>query len=163
MWEFLFSPQGRITRKAYWLGFIVPYFLAVFGGIALDFALFAPIDATTYVRPPVFHSIALLFFLWPSIAVPVKRLHDRGMTGWWVAAPLAVIIVASVLFAAMGGGRTESVDDMPLPAQFIALATVLALAVAVFYPAINIMFLRGQKGPNKHGPDPLGDQAETFA
>lgn len=40
-------------------------------------------------------SFALVFLLWPTAAVVVKRLHDRNKAGWWaLLAVLAWMLMA---------------------------------------------------------------------
>jgi len=36
--------------------------------------------------------VTLLLLLWPSLAVSVKRWHDRGHSGWWVLVGLIPVI-----------------------------------------------------------------------
>jgi uncharacterized membrane protein YhaH (DUF805 family) len=72
MFDFLFNPHGRISRKGYAIGFLLPYMvLAVLPGLFL--ALTGPASLVL--------TLIGLFFFWPSIAVSVKRFHDLGRTG----------------------------------------------------------------------------------
>jgi uncharacterized membrane protein YhaH (DUF805 family) len=74
-----FSVRGRIGRQAYWLFMILPCFLT---GIMLGFlipALHIPIRMVL-----VLFFILLPVLVWVGIAVSVKRLHDIGLSGWWV-------------------------------------------------------------------------------
>jgi len=76
-----------------------------------------------------------LFVFIPSMAVTVRRLHDRDMSGWWY------------------GGA--------LIASFVPLVNVLALPVFLF--VFVMMFLPGTPGPNRYGPDPKDPaQANVF-
>jgi uncharacterized membrane protein YhaH (DUF805 family) len=167
MFRFLFSPYGRISRKTYWLNWTLPYFGIMIFVTILDFAMF-PIDPVRGEPPPVFQGIASLFFLWPSLAVTTKRLHDRGMTGWWNVAPLlAVMIVASMAhyYYSMQLRSPEGLSpdgQMPVP---LGIALAVAGAWLFLYPAINVLFLRGQQGANEYGQDPLApaDPAAEFA
>lgn len=43
-----------------------------------------------------------IFSLWPSIAVSVKRFHDRDMSGWWVLMALVPLIGTIFLFVVVG-------------------------------------------------------------
>jgi len=87
--------DGRVNREVYWLGNIMCALVAV--------PLMAPsVDATTEavtlgpLTPFVF--VALL---WTEIALAVKRLHDRGLTGW-IAATLVVPFLNVAAFVAIG-------------------------------------------------------------
>lgn len=92
----LFSFDGRIGRSTYWL-FLAPY-MAV--GVALAF-----IDAAVDIWPTktggIFSALFLVATLYPSIAVGVKRCHDRDQSGWfWL---LGLIPIANlVLFIELG-------------------------------------------------------------
>jgi len=76
--EFLFSAQGRLSRSQFWLKWALPYIVVT---IALFFILSAILEP---VPAAVIFSIYLLVALWPSIAIYIKRAHDRGRSGWFV-------------------------------------------------------------------------------
>ncbi|MEL6258109.1 MAG: DUF805 domain-containing protein, partial [Pseudomonadota bacterium] len=97
--RFLFSPFGRISRADIWLKFFLPYV-----GLSI---LFSFVDALVFGYDldslTLFSDILGLFYLWPSFACPIKRFHDRGMTGWWVLA-VNVVIIAGALLIGFGIG-----------------------------------------------------------
>jgi uncharacterized membrane protein YhaH (DUF805 family) len=71
--QYLFSFEGRVGRQQYWLMCLlsVPFVIGaswVNGGSPTG-------------TPGVFF---LLPIVWPSIAVQIKRWHDRGKSGWWI-------------------------------------------------------------------------------
>lgn len=69
-WQwFLLSIEGRITRSDYWLRFFVPYLV---------------ISTVAGLVDPTVSLVVLLVALWPSIAVGVKRCHDRDRSGWFL-------------------------------------------------------------------------------
>ena len=143
-----FEFSGRSRRKEFWmfqlLNVIVCFaiFAVMLSGGGLQ--LFTAADPDRLADNSL--SIALLvgaglLGIWalavliPSIAVTVRRLHDRDMSGWWY------------------GGL--------LIASFIPFLNVLAgfgmLALLV------VMMLDGTDGPNKYGPDPKDpSQASVF-
>jgi uncharacterized membrane protein YhaH (DUF805 family) len=90
MTDLLFSFQGRANRAKFWLvalGILVVemiIFAALFAGAAMSgdpeqiqAAVMAPISLIVLI---VFGVIAL----WVSLAVAVKRYHDRNKSGWWI-------------------------------------------------------------------------------
>lgn len=90
MTDLLFSFQGRANRAKFWLValgiFVVEMiiFAALFAGAAmsgdperLQAAVMAPISLIVLI---VFGVVAL----WVSLAVAVKRYHDRNKSGWWI-------------------------------------------------------------------------------
>ncbi|MCS2162330.1 DUF805 domain-containing protein [Scandinavium sp. H11S7] len=83
--QWLFSINGRIGRRDFWiwigiwvLAMIVLFTLAGSGLLNLQTAAFA-----------------LVCLLWPTAAVTVKRLHDRGKSGIWAL----LMILAWMLLA----------------------------------------------------------------
>jgi len=77
----------------------------------------------------------------PSLAVTVRRLHDRNMSGWYLVGFIGAIIVLSLV-----------------PVVGPLLMVLLEIGYLV------LMVLPGTPGPNKYGPDPLGRaDTETFA
>jgi uncharacterized membrane protein YhaH (DUF805 family) len=89
MTDLLFSFQGRANRAKWWLvalGILVVeviLFAAIFGGAAMSGD---PEQIAAAIGP--FAGIVIFVFAviatWISIAVAVKRYHDRNKSGWWV-------------------------------------------------------------------------------
>lgn len=89
--KFLLSIEGRINRQAFWLRFYVPVMVISIALTILDLAV------GTYSLESgggLFSGIFTLLVIWPSIAVGVKRLHDRNRSGWWLLLILVPIIGA---------------------------------------------------------------------
>jgi uncharacterized membrane protein YhaH (DUF805 family) len=84
------SFSGRIPRKTFWLAFLVLLIaqwvlFAIFGGMSMmnvDMADPAAAEQAMADMWPIY--LIGLVFLWPSLAVQVKRWHDRDKSGWWV-------------------------------------------------------------------------------
>jgi uncharacterized membrane protein YhaH (DUF805 family) len=74
------SLEGRINREVYWLKFAVPYIVAYLVAILIDAAAIA-VDIYAF---PILFLIVALAGIWPGIAAAVKRLHDRGRSGWFL-------------------------------------------------------------------------------
>ena len=80
----LFSFKGRLRRLDYWIGMIV-----IFIGMVTAASVWAAWWKVDLADPYDFRATAIqagvvLLFMWPNLAVSVKRLHDRGQSGWWV-------------------------------------------------------------------------------
>ncbi len=76
---------GRARRKEYWMFFL---FNMLFGYVLLIL--------TTVAELPVLMFAAILYFLAvliPSIAVGVRRMHDVGMSGWFILVPIYSFIL----------------------------------------------------------------------
>lgn len=160
--NFLFSPYGRISRKTYLLSWIVPYVMISLVAFFMD----AAVRLSTPGGPRIFGPLLGLALFWPSIAITTKRLHDRGMTGWWNVAPYAVFIPlgATVLWTystRLDPNAPSSAGINPAIAGVVWILVLAVVAWVILYPAINAMFLPGQRGPNKYGADPL-DNVDTI-
>ena len=160
--RFLFSFKGRFNRARYWL-FVLLYALALVVIIALG-GSFIYAGATgggiagAAVSTVLFSILLLVFFLIAliaSIAVSVKRLHDRDKSGWW----LLVFFFAPALLSGISEATNPSPDELSGTGLIFAL---LSLVVAI-WAFVELGVLRGTVGDNKYGPDPVATPAETAA
>ena len=143
--QLLFGFTGRINRGKYWLAaliyFIIGLVMATIGYFAEEAPAFQILNAVV--------SIGTLI---SSIAVGLKRLHDRDKSGWWL---LLFYLVPSLLagigaIAFFYGVGAEAAGGM------ISGAIIWALGFAVLVWAfVELGCLRGTPGPNRFGPDPL--------
>jgi uncharacterized membrane protein YhaH (DUF805 family) len=95
-WEwFLFSFEGRITRRDYWLRFALPLFVItlVLDGLA---------SAADFAGLNVISLLINLFLMWPSFAVGAKRCHDRDRSGWFQLILLIPLVGAVWLLIELG-------------------------------------------------------------
>jgi uncharacterized membrane protein YhaH (DUF805 family) len=138
----LFMFNGRIGRGHYWMlsGLYV-------GALALGMAAFMAAGIMLDAKPsdalmPVFVLIGMVFFAAMAVAnvsIGVRRLHDRGKSGYWL-----VLYYALPSMAVKGAGLTG-------PEAVYLLATLGVIVWSV----IDLGILRGDKGSNAFGPDPL--------
>lgn len=97
--------KGRATRSEYWLFFLFASILGLILGLfdgAMGFIAFGGYGLLT-----TFFFLAILI---PSIAVLVRRLHDRNMSGWWALVGLIpfgglALLVICVLPGTAGKNR----------------------------------------------------------
>jgi len=80
----LFSFEGRINRGKFWLGVVIIW--VVIGALA---AVTYAVDSSSFL---VVYYIVAIAAIWPSLAIYVKRWHDRGKSGWWVLIVFVPII-----------------------------------------------------------------------
>lgn len=80
--QLLFSPNGRIDQPTYWRAVLILF------GISAALSL-----VSAFVSPML--GIASIIFIWPWIAVHVKRFHDAGKTGWLVLAMIVLAVIVS--------------------------------------------------------------------
>lgn len=142
------SFQGRIGRKTFWLGYMLPLTVAgIIAGI-IDGVLNLLLAGDT--MPPDDQQIApisaivSLLLIWPWLAGAIKRLHDRNRSAWWYAGAYMPAIAAVVALRASND------------ALVIVLFAALFLSVYGTWLFVETGFLRGTTGPNRYGPDPLG-------
>ena len=90
-WSYILTSfEGRISRQPFWIAVLVLWVASIAASI-VTIILFGPQSTATYA----IQAIIGLVFLWPSLAVAVKRYHDRDKSGWWtliVFIPLIGII-----------------------------------------------------------------------
>ena len=81
--DLLFSFEGRIGRRTFWLNFVLPVFIIAVIVVVVDGLI------------GLGGVLAILFqlaILWPSLAVYAKRWHDRDKSGWWTLIILIPVI-----------------------------------------------------------------------
>lgn len=132
------SLEGRINRKPYWLAALLLFAVSIAVQLGVYFTAGMQIMM-----------IVGLIFMWPSFALAVKRAHDRNRPTWLVGIFFAILLVSTLMQIA---GLHEN-EDGEQTGAFIAVSLVF-LAFAI-YAFIDWGLLRGTKGPNQYGPDPL--------
>ena len=128
----LFSFRGRIGRKQWWLGVLI-IALATVLMLGIAFWSSVPLLAIPFI---------LVVFV-ATYALSVKRLHDRGMSGWWAL----VFIFLPGVFDRWSDRLTE---ETPLWWVLVLIGSVLTI-----WGLIELGFRRGTDGENNYGPDPL--------
>ncbi|MBS0296614.1 MAG: DUF805 domain-containing protein [Proteobacteria bacterium] len=135
----LFSFEGRTSRIGFWRTFLCLQFASA---VVLSLSAFATMAAGWAGAIP-----ALLFLplLVTNLAVIVRRLHDRGKSGWWTlifnAAPLTLVGVGEGLPRLLGQSSGGAAGLMVL-----FLATGLGL-----WGWVEMGLLKGQAGANRYG------------
>jgi uncharacterized membrane protein YhaH (DUF805 family) len=87
--------SGRASRSEYWW-FSLAYFLVLIGTMILD-----NIFGTTYDSQSPDGWITGLFsiaIVSPSLAVWIRRLHDRGHSGWWTLIAFTIIGLIPIFY-----------------------------------------------------------------
>lgn len=92
----LFSAQGRIRRRDYWLWSIcMGIAFAIIINILMAILGVGKSMAETGTLPAIFWIVYLIMLIpaaWIGICLQIKRWHDRDKSGWWILIGLIPII-----------------------------------------------------------------------
>jgi uncharacterized membrane protein YhaH (DUF805 family) len=162
----LFRFEGRINRAKCWLvtlmipccmifillslSYIADLFGIANGPFSINLGdISASVETPEGIRaapaswfPQLVNITMTCIFAWPYAAVSIKRLHDRNKSGWWVIP----FIVAAGLYGQFGHWLAD-----PWAKSFVGLA----VQVLFIWGLVEMYCLRGTRGPNQFGPDPL--------
>ncbi|MFU8788836.1 MAG: DUF805 domain-containing protein [Methylobacter sp.] len=87
--ELFLSFDGRISRSTYWLKYMLPYILIYVVMAMLDISS----GSFDYdVGYGTYSGLFTLAAIIPSLAMGVKRCHDRNRTGWFLLVGIIPII-----------------------------------------------------------------------
>lgn len=154
------DPKGRISRKTWWLGAIGLFVIqALVGMVVGSFAALAGLGESAF-GIGLLSLILVAVFAWPSYALTAKRLNDRNRP-WTLFFVFYAPSVVDALLKMLGlSGSIETVEMFGQTAPMFQ-PNALGQAVNAFVGVIGIWalvelgFLKGDRGPNPHGPDPL--------
>ncbi len=131
-WGHLFFQfDGRVSRAKFWIAALI------FAAINVVLAILGYVTDQSVVFQAL-NSMLGIVILISSIAVGVKRLHDRNKS-----VP-SILVVIGVLIGAF-------VEDSTIIATVLGL---LAFAIGV-WAFVEMGCLRGTVGVNRYGPDPI--------
>lgn len=155
---YLFSSSGRTSREDYWYKYLLPMLACLLLAIVLDAAIR---DSQSTVREQLIVTLVQFFFIYPSFAVSIKRLHDRGMSGWWTAIGNVYVLVLPVA-AYFYLNKPVTGEVTPDPTSPLIPYILLATTGSVWlYVAVNLFFLSGQPFENRYGPVPNGTEEDV--
>lgn len=143
----LLSFDGRLRRSHYW---VTSFALGIVKAV-LTVILAAAIGQVETKDGGFASGIVELLFLWPTLALLVKRGHDRNRPALFSFGILAAGTVAAIVIAA-----TQYRDAPTLSA--VCLVVVLG---CFGFLVVDYGFIDGTRGPNRYGPSPKGIGAET--
>jgi uncharacterized membrane protein YhaH (DUF805 family) len=157
---FYFSPSGRISRSQYWLKFMLPYFV-----IVLVLEVLAVAGASSPALAGTVGVILMIFSLvafWPSIAILVKRIHDRNKSGWLCLALYIPIVLFTILLMvwlavtvmAVAAGKADAATSIGAFAVIVAIFGLVTGGIGIWF-FVEFGCLRGTIGDNRFGPDPV--------
>ncbi|MTH46977.1 DUF805 domain-containing protein [Intestinirhabdus alba] len=128
--QWLFSFRGRIGRRDFWI-----WAALWFAGMLLLFSL-----ANGRLLDIQTAAFCLVCLLWPTAAVIVKRLHDRGRSGLW-----ALLAIAAWMLLAGNWAMLPEVWQWAVGRFIPTLLLVMML--------IDLGAFSGTSGANKFGQE----------
>ncbi|MDO9472116.1 MAG: DUF805 domain-containing protein [Caulobacter sp.] len=141
--KLFFSPDGRIGRQAYWIGWLVL------------------IGVNTLLFWVPFLSLVTIY-CW--ICVCSKRFHDMGRSGWLSAIPVTLSIVMPIgaVLAIAGAAVAASIsgagDETVIAAVLSAVAGSALLLLGALVIGIGFLIWQGvalgEPDANRYGPPP---------
>lgn len=102
--EVLTSFEGRIGRQQFWLQGMLP----VIGLQILAMIAAAVVGAASESLGGIVGFVFFLPSMWFSLAVQIKRWHDRDKSGWWIL--IGIIPILGGLWAFIETGFLQGTD-----------------------------------------------------
>ena len=128
--QWMFSIKGRIGRRDFWI-WIAIWILAMSALFTLASTSLLNVQTAAFI---------LVCLLWPTAAVTIKRLHDRGKSGLWAL----LMILAWMLLAG-------NWSVLPGAWQWVVGRFVPTLIIVMMF--IDLGAFVGTQGENKFGKD----------
>ena len=148
--------RGRATRAEYWYFVLFTFMISLPLGL-MDYPYesiaFEDYDTTAWVITGISWAFTLGILL-PSLAVSVRRMHDRGLSGLWILLVAVMQILTNILplFLLSEGSLPKLVTLLIFGILFLAF-----LVTGIFVVVQSAM--DSQKGTNAYGPSakyPIG-------
>lgn len=133
--EMLFSFKGRINRSTFWtytLAMAVVQFIIY--GFYFMIMKVASSDFTSFTVVTSLLVLLALLFVWPGLALSVKRCHDRNKSGWFHLVSLVPLLgiwyIVEIFFLKGSDGYNQYGEEPvynPALTQYTVIAAVLSL------------------------------------
>lgn len=140
--DLFLSPDGRINRLRFWIGTLI---LAAISTAAMMLNLAVVGVSQTAVLISVLVAFALAY---PSYALMAKRFQDRDRPGLLALLGIVPAFIVNLLY-------TFRILDPIEPTALSRFLDVILVVVGLWI-LIELGCLKGTQGPNRYGPDPLG-------
>ncbi|MGQ2991695.1 MAG: DUF805 domain-containing protein [Brevundimonas sp.] len=155
--------SGRDRRGAFWpyVGVIVAGGLVAMGLAMSAFVIPVLLAVEAGDTPNILvvmspFGLTVLAFVGLLAATVARRLHDRGLSGWWGLPPVLLLMVGVVAFgmemnAVLAG---DDIEDEVFAGLFALLFLVNVLYIASLAALTILLCMPGQPRPNRYGPPP---------
>jgi len=168
-WSWMFALEGRISRSKWWLGILVLIGVMIVvsfaTGLILNNFMAAHPEFQQHLNSPEWFSskeaeplisslglwmiglmLVIALVMWSLLALGMKRLHDRGLSSW------LILVVVLPFFGAVAAPSLAAEFDL---GENVVRFSFLLLTASVIWSILQFGILKGETGPNEHGPDPL--------
>ena len=160
--------DGRIGRGRWWLGILALFVVSVALYFALAYVFGLPMTLSIGTEPDqaffaggshtasVIALVVTIALIYPSLSLSAQRLNDRNRpTGlvWLTIVPSILALVTGYLGIGTEMGEINGVK-FPQPTLVGWVVNGFTLLIGLWL-LIDLGCLRGTKGPNRNGPDPL--------
>ncbi len=152
VWWYLFGFQGRFTAGDYWMHCGASSGLAVLTLVGITALFWQLTDAMS-----LFYALAVVMpvQVLAQTSATVRRLHDFGISGWWIA-PYMVVLLSLIAGTFTAFTRSPPLLELAVVLFGMGMATVIL-------PTAALDFVRGQRFRNRFGADPLREPDQDRA
>jgi uncharacterized membrane protein YhaH (DUF805 family) len=140
--DLFLSTDGRINRLRFWIGTLILAAIST-AAMMLNLAVFGVSQTAVLISVLVAFALA-----YPSYALMAKRFQDRDKPGTLALIGIVPTFVVNLLY-------TFRVLDPVEPSAVSRFLDVILVIVALWI-LVELGCLKGTQGPNRYGPDPLG-------
>jgi len=150
-YERLFSGfSGRIGRWHFWIGAIMLALVEINYLLLMGFILdLSPVDFWIETRSTQLVMLSAFFLtLMPGMCLGFKRLHDRGISGWWLS--VFYLFLFQIHLQPFYGRILR-----PFSFEWMTLNLPLFAGIILGVWLLIVMgFMPGHRGRNRFGDDP---------
>ena len=142
----LFGMDGKIGRGQFWLGFVILIAIIIVTSVLVAGLVLSLGRLGQWISFGIF-----LLLLYPTIALSIKRLRDRGRKNLkaWLLAYFAPGVITNFAQTAGIGFVNENMGSLTVSSPTTVGYVLLALGLITFVVAIvDLGFLKGQETPS---------------
>lgn len=103
-------------------------------------------------------AVLLIFVVMLLASAVTRRLHDRGIAGFWALIPAGLYAVGLILWMRMMSSMfsdATAMDDGAFMVAFMINFLGLMLAQLSTVALLIVLSIKGKTGPNRYGPEPV--------
>lgn len=145
--HFYTSFKGRATRADFNLRYALVMLIGRMIAAAIDYMMVGG-DIMALANGGFASTLFNLLIIVPTFALVARRLQDMNLSGWWQLSAHGMVAVAVAVPFILYGLMLDGIG-MTMALSVVGVITLYL----VFWVALSCV--RGTRGPNKFGDDPL--------